>query len=259
MNAFVGIYQNTDEDWKQNEATTLSSQRDPQSSRWLFLLSVWHILYKWPFPHTRPVTIGHHRRENQEGTFHTDVPLECFICRDVEMTDQDSLLQYCDCKSLVAHQKCLLTWIQKGFRNEERLRCKVCTAEYHLQNGSAWMLVAVRWQNWMLLAVILGLMAVVPFTVYRMMTAFDNPPPHSLFKAASICFGLLAESILVKFLLNCCSSKYNKAKMSSFSVRARSLEKSDRGVNLPWLASQNPTTAAVSRMEAGKQEVVKPS
>ncbi|XP_067845981.1 uncharacterized protein [Heptranchias perlo] len=188
-----------------------------------------------------------------------DFALECFICRDVDVTDRDLLLQYCDCKSLVAHHKCLLTWIQKGPRNEDRPRCKVCRAEYHLQNGSAWKIVAVRWQNWMILTVILGLMAVVPFTVYRMMTAFDDPPPHTLFKAASICFGLLSETFLIKSLVYCCSSKYNRAKMSSFSVRGRSLERCDRGVNLLWLAGQSPTAAAVSRMEAGKQEAAKPS
>ncbi|XP_078075055.1 uncharacterized protein LOC144497532 [Mustelus asterias] len=185
-----------------------------------------------------------------------DVP-ECFICRELEVTDRDSLLQYCDCKSLVAHHKCLLTWIQKGPRTEDRLSCKVCTAEYHLQTGSAWKLVASCWQNWMILAVILGLMTIVPFTVYRMMTAFDDPPPHSLFKAASICFGLLSETFLIKTLIYCCTSKYQKAKMSSFSIRGRSLERRDRGRNLLWLPGQNPTAAAASRMEAGKQEAAR--
>ncbi|XP_051868342.1 uncharacterized protein LOC127568523 [Pristis pectinata] len=181
-----------------------------------------------------------------------DDHLECFICRELEVTDRDALLQYCDCKSLVAHHKCLLTWIQKGHRDEEKPSCKVCMVEYHLQNGSAWKLVAVCWQNWMILTLILGLMAVVPFTVYRMMTAFTDPPPHFLFKAASVCFGLISESLLIKFLLYCCSSRYSRAKMSSFSVRGRSLEKSDGGVNLLWLAAQNPTAASSSRMEANK-------
>lgn len=26
---------------------------------------------------------------------------------------RDALLHFCDCKNLIAHQKCLLTWIQK--------------------------------------------------------------------------------------------------------------------------------------------------
>ncbi|GCC37260.1 uncharacterized protein [Chiloscyllium punctatum] len=189
-------------------------------------------------------------------TIPDDAP-ECFICRELEVSDCDSLLQYCDCKSLVAHHKCLLTWIQKGPRNEDRLSCKVCTAEYHLQTGSAWKLVACRWQNWVILAVILGLMTIVPFTVHRMMTAFHDPPPHSLFKAASVCFGLLSETFLIKTLIYCCNSKYKKAKMSSFSIRGRSLEKSDRGRNLLWLPSHSP--GAGSRMEGSKQEAARPS
>ncbi|XP_059839822.1 uncharacterized protein LOC132401721 isoform X1 [Hypanus sabinus] len=218
-----------------------------------------------------------------------DEPLECFICREQEVTDQDSLQQYCDCKSLAAHHKCLLTWIQKDHRNEAKPRCKVCMAEmwprflvswtkivervterddhrqnqtqrfsvmrsreYHLENSSAWKLVAVRWQNWMILGLILGLMVMVLFIVYWMMTAFSNPPPHFLFKAASICFGLISEMLLIRLLLHCCSSRYSRAKISSFSVMGRSLEEGDRGPNLLSLPGQNPPVAASSRVENDK-------
>ncbi|CAI5776792.1 XP_008107497.1PREDICTED: uncharacterized protein LOC103278655 isoform X2 [Podarcis lilfordi] len=39
---------------------------------------------------------------------------ECFICREGDEMGRDALLHFCDCKNLIAHQKCLLTWIQKA-------------------------------------------------------------------------------------------------------------------------------------------------
>ncbi len=38
---------------------------------------------------------------------------ECFICRDVGLVVEDPLRTFCDCKNLVAHHSCLLTWIKK--------------------------------------------------------------------------------------------------------------------------------------------------
>ncbi|XP_065410271.1 uncharacterized protein LOC101947507 isoform X5 [Chrysemys picta bellii] len=54
---------------------------------------------------------------------------ECFICREGDEMGCDALLHFCDCKNLIAHQKCVLTWIQKSSDNQDRARCKVCTAE----------------------------------------------------------------------------------------------------------------------------------
>ncbi|XP_078248334.1 uncharacterized protein LOC144588798 isoform X4 [Pogona vitticeps] len=54
---------------------------------------------------------------------------ECFICREGDEMGRDALLHFCDCKNLIAHQKCLLTWIQKGPHYEGTPTCKVCTAE----------------------------------------------------------------------------------------------------------------------------------
>ncbi|KAK6484343.1 hypothetical protein HHUSO_G14092 [Huso huso] len=232
--------------------------------------------------------------------------LECFICREGEGRARDSLLNFCDCKSLLAHHKCLLAWIRKGPGTEDRPRCRVCTAEvphfgtfgkpldfqcflreafpvrppdsvpwneifiynlpfqrlqnmqYHLQKGSAWRLVACRWQIWIICTVAFALFAIVPFVVYRMMTAFRNPPPHPLFKAAAVCFGLLTETLLIKFLVCYCSSSYGSAKMSSFSVRARTVERCDAGFGLLWpaAAGQNSSTAVGSGAEERKQEVL---
>ncbi|KAJ8375298.1 hypothetical protein SKAU_G00058780 [Synaphobranchus kaupii] len=60
--------------------------------------------------------------------FITDVS-ECFICRDGERMDQDALKNFCDCKNLFAHHRCLLTWIKKGLGNEDKPKCSVCNAE----------------------------------------------------------------------------------------------------------------------------------
>ncbi|KYO19647.1 hypothetical protein Y1Q_0007554 [Alligator mississippiensis] len=148
---------------------------------------------------------------------------ECFICREGEEMGQDALLHFCDCKNLIAHQQCMLTWIQKGSYTEDHPRCKVCTAEYQLQKGSIWRFLFCQWQNWIFFFMALAVMAIIPFAVYQMMVAFKNPPPSTVFHAAAICFGVLTETLLIKYLMYYCGNKYNKAKISSFSVRARTV------------------------------------
>ncbi|XP_030427331.1 uncharacterized protein LOC115655731 isoform X2 [Gopherus evgoodei] len=182
---------------------------------------------------------------------------ECFICREGDEMGRDALLHFCDCKNLIAHQKCVLTWIQKGSDNQDRARCKVCTAEYQLQKGSVWRILFCHWQNWLFFCLVLAVMTIIPLAVYRMMVAFKDPPPSPVFHAAAVCFGVLAETLLIKYVLYYCSSKYNEAKMSSFSVRARTIEPCDRSAGLLWPAGQNPSTAVMSRAEMGKQEAVK--
>ncbi|XP_066548179.1 uncharacterized protein LOC136714540 [Amia ocellicauda] len=186
---------------------------------------------------------------------------ECFICREAEGSGRDALRHFCDCKTLVAHHRCLLTWIKKGPGTEGHPRCSVCKAEYHLQKGSAWKFIACQWQTWLVGTATLALLALVPFVVFRMMTAFRNPPPHSLFKAAAICFGLLTEILLIKFLVSYCGTRYSTAKMSSFSVQARTVERTDTGFGLWWpaAAGQNSSTAVASRAGERKQEAVKAS
>lgn len=74
----------------------------------------------------------------------------------------------------------------------------MCLLQYQLQRCAPWRTVASQWQTWPILAIAVLLLALVPYVVYRMMTAFENPPPHSLFKSAAICFGLLSEALLIK-------------------------------------------------------------
>nr|XP_014351650.1 PREDICTED: uncharacterized protein LOC106705958 [Latimeria chalumnae] len=100
-------------------------------------------------------------------------------------------------------------------------------------------------------------MAVVPVIVYEIIIAFQDPPPHYWFNAAAVISGVLTEILLIKCLTCYCSRKYNKAEMSSFSVRARTVEHCDTGICFLWPAGQAPSTAVVSRTEAGKQEAVK--
>ncbi|XP_073213255.1 uncharacterized protein [Lepidochelys kempii] len=123
---------------------------------------------------------------------------ECFICREGDEMGRDALLHFCDCKNLIAHQKCVLTWIQKGSDTQDRARCKVCTAEYQLQKGSVWRILCCHWQNWLFLCLVVAVMTIIPLAVYRMMVAFKDPPPSPVFHAAAVCFGVLAETLLIK-------------------------------------------------------------
>ncbi|KAJ8418524.1 hypothetical protein AAFF_G00000230 [Aldrovandia affinis] len=186
--------------------------------------------------------------------FITDVP-ECFICRDGERMDHDALLNFCDCKNLLAHHRCLLTWIKKGLGTEDKPKCSVCNAEYHLQRSPAWRSVLRHWQAWLVLAVTLALLGLVPYVVFRMMTAFQNPPPHSLFKAAAVCFGLLTETLLMKCLASYFAGRYQQAEQSSFTVQPRRTEIGEAGPGPQWLASSagHGSSAAVGA-QAGERK-----
>lgn len=43
--------------------------------------------------------------------FFAETP-ECFICKDVQLVDGEQLKRFCDCKNLMAHHSCLLTWVR---------------------------------------------------------------------------------------------------------------------------------------------------
>ncbi|XP_064186602.1 uncharacterized protein LOC135252463 isoform X1 [Anguilla rostrata] len=191
----------------------------------------------------------------------TDVS-ECFICRDGELRDQHALKNFCDCKNLLAHDRCLITWIKKGLGNEEKPKCSVCNAEYQLLRRPPWRSVACQWQTWLVLAVSLALMSLVPYVVYRLMTAFPNPQPHSLFKAAAVSFGLLSETLLMKCLAGYFAGRYRRAEQSSFTVQPRrpAFREAGPSPRSPAAAGQSASAAAVAtRAGERKQGNVKAS
>nr|XP_033772636.1 uncharacterized protein LOC117346714 isoform X3 [Geotrypetes seraphini] len=213
---------------------------------------------------------------------------ECFICReeDDNERDQEAPLNFCSCKNLTAHQKCLLNWIQKGsdgsshpqepedteyittkklllddlcFLHQQVLtsnqfftRSQKINKIYLVLKGSVWKILICQWQSWLLLCFTVALMAVVPLTVYLMVTAFKDPPPHWLFNAAAVCFGVLAETLLIKCLMCYFSRKHNKVKISSLSIQSRIVDYCDSGIGLLHSADQDPSKAMVRRDEMKK-------
>ncbi|XP_077189207.1 uncharacterized protein LOC143835459 isoform X1 [Paroedura picta] len=182
---------------------------------------------------------------------------ECFICREGDKMGRDALLHFCDCKNLIAHQKCLLTWIQKGPDNKSAPRCTVCTAEYQMEKKSPWRILVSQWPKWVVFCTVLIVMIGIPLLVYEMVVAFQDPPADLLFNIAAVCFGALTEILLTKCLINYCTSNYKKARMSSFSIRARTKEHCDGSICVVCPAGQNPQTAAMNRTEMEKQEAAK--
>ncbi|KAF3691299.1 hypothetical protein EXN66_Car006974 [Channa argus] len=177
---------------------------------------------------------------------------ECFICRDVELQASDPLRNFCDCKNLLAHHVCLSTWIQRGCGSEDRLRCIICKAKYQLQRRCPWRSVTFHWQMWLVLITALALMALVPFVVYCMMTAFTNPPPPSTFKVAAATFGFLTEILLIKCLSSYLSSRYQQAKQSAFTVQPRGLVE-DRSSPGCWDLCKAASSAASPGPEDGRK------
>ncbi|XP_041791327.1 uncharacterized protein LOC121605479 [Chelmon rostratus] len=189
---------------------------------------------------------------------------ECFICRDVELKASDPLRNFCDCKNLLAHHVCLSTWIQTGCGSEDRLRCIVCKAKYQLQRTSPWRSLSIRWQTWLVLTVVVFFMALVPYVVHCMMTAFTDPPPHSTFKLAAACFGLLTEILLIKCLSSYLSSRYRQAEQSAFTVRPRGSEEDGRSASrrdhseaASAAAGCAPSAASPGRVDQRKADALK--
>ncbi|XP_031431268.1 uncharacterized protein LOC116222170 [Clupea harengus] len=186
---------------------------------------------------------------------------ECFICRDGEASEP--LRTFCDCKTLQAHHSCLLTWVSKGVGSEDQLRCSVCRAEYQLQKRAVWRAVALQWQTWPILLSAVALLALVPYSVYRLLTTFPDPTPHTVFRAASICFGLLSFILLIKCVASCLGQRYQQAQRSAFRLLPRPLDgeegeqekkKSDAACSAPWWSGVTTGVAQGSRTPEGKLE-----
>lgn len=58
-------------------------------------------------------------------------------------------------------------------------------------------------------------------------------------------------------LIYYCTSNYKKARMSSFSIQARTIEHCDGSICVVCPAGQNPQTAVMNRTEMEKQEAAK--
>lgn len=185
---------------------------------------------------------------------------ECFICRDVELQASDPLRNFCDCKNLLAHHACLSTWIQKGRGSEDRLLCVICKAKYQLQRRSPWRSLSFQRQTWLVLITAFALLALVPYVVHCLMTAFTNPPPPSTFKVAAASFGLLTEILLVKCLCSYLSTRYRQAEQSSFTVRPRGFEE-DRASPAHWDRSEASAAAghasSAAKVDERKRDISK--
>ncbi|XP_017335891.1 uncharacterized protein LOC108272161 isoform X2 [Ictalurus punctatus] len=149
---------------------------------------------------------------------------ECFICRDVQLVDAEQLKRFCDCKNLMAHHGCLLTWVRTGLKRNDQLRCRVCNAEYQQQRVAQWQTLVSQWRVWPVVLLAVVLVALIPYTVYRLLKAFNNPPPHILFNMAAICFGILSEILLLRLLFCYVTKYFRKAQQASFNLQPRNLE-----------------------------------
>ncbi|KAJ8375310.1 hypothetical protein SKAU_G00058900 [Synaphobranchus kaupii] len=127
--------------------------------------------------------------------------------------------------------------------------------QYQLLRRPPWRSVLYQWQTWLVLAVSLALLGLVPYVVFRMMTAFQNPPPHTSFKAAAVCFGLLTETLLMKCLASYFTGRYRQAEHSSFTVQPRKAECREAGPDprRPAAAAGQSSSAAVG-IRAGERK-----
>ncbi|XP_068098720.1 uncharacterized protein [Hyperolius riggenbachi] len=186
----------------------------------------------------------------------TDSEKECFICREVKKKSQEELQKFCDCRDLVVHHHCLLTWIQKGSGNEDRHRCSACTAEYNLQEGTVWKSLLCHWRSLLVLFLTLAAVTTIPFLVHHLRTLTD-PPPSQLFKVVAVCSGVIAETLIIKCFIWYCSYQYKQARVTSYSIKARSVVE-QRRVGLRSPVSPMSFTSVVHRNETERQTAVLP-
>ncbi|XP_066453418.1 uncharacterized protein [Eleutherodactylus coqui] len=180
---------------------------------------------------------------------------ECFICRESEK-DQERLQNFCDCTDLTVHHQCLLTWIQKGSGNENRQQCSACMAKYQLQEGTIWKKLVFQWRNLLVGLLIITAFIATPICVEYMKT-LSNPAPGQIFKVVAVCAGIIAETLLLKCFLCYCHDQYNKAKNSSYSIKARSVEERIR-VRHQSPVVHNSSMPMVKRTESERQTAVIP-
>ncbi|XP_075038524.1 uncharacterized protein LOC142099205 [Mixophyes fleayi] len=181
---------------------------------------------------------------------------ECFICREEEKKGQEELQNFCDCTNLLVHGQCLLTWIQKGSGNEDRHQCSACTAKYQLQEGSVFKILLHQWKSLLVFVLMTAAIITIPFSVHYLET-LPHPQPNLLFRLAAVCAGVIAEIILLKCFIQYCWNQYNKAKISSYSIKARSVKEHGR-VGQQSLGVHNSSMAVVNRAEGERQTVVTP-
>ncbi|XP_056379183.1 uncharacterized protein LOC130275340 isoform X2 [Hyla sarda] len=170
---------------------------------------------------------------------------ECFICRETEKKSHEKLQHFCDCTDLSVHHRCLLAWIQKGSGNENRQQCSACTAKYQLQEGTIWKQLVCQWRNLVVGLLLVAAIIATPISVQYIKTLPD-PAPSQLFQIAAVCAGVIAETLLLKCFLCYCCDQYHKAKMSSYSIQARSVEER-AGVRHQSPRSPNSSTPVVNR------------
>ncbi|TFK72383.1 hypothetical protein BDN72DRAFT_894884 [Pluteus cervinus] len=114
----------------------------------------------------------------------------CYICREEEGPEQDQpagppkqWIHPCRC-TLVAHETCLLQWIQSAERDASRapnaLKCPQCSSQYQMQSKNPFVLRLMKKLNgtglwmgrWFLLGSAAGIIVVVGSGFFVMMTAY---------------------------------------------------------------------------------------
>ncbi|XP_069825173.1 uncharacterized protein [Dendropsophus ebraccatus] len=182
---------------------------------------------------------------------------ECFICRETEKKSREKLQNFCDCRDFSVHQRCLLTWIQKGSGNENRQQCSACTAKYQLQEGTIWRQLMCQWKNLLISLLIIAAIIATPLSVQYMKTLTD-PAPTQLFQVVAVCAGVIAETLLLKCFLCYCCDQYNQAKMLSYSIQARSAEEPVGVRHHQRPLAPNPSPPAATRTESEGQTAAVP-
>ncbi|KAG8436699.1 hypothetical protein GDO86_007695 [Hymenochirus boettgeri] len=125
--------------------------------------------------------------------------------------------------------------------------------KYHLQNGPVWKILLCCWKNLISFILLIAFMAAVAFLVH-LLKSLKDPSPTTLFNAVAVCFGIIAEILLINCLIWYCRTQYSKAKMLSYSIKPRTIKQCGN-IYTKKLANLDPSSNVCRKTMVEKQKL----
>ncbi|XP_071947278.1 uncharacterized protein [Antedon mediterranea] len=158
-------------------------------------------------------------KKTYESTDDRVIPsgFDCWICYDPDSTSSGPLIQPCNCKGDVryVHHECLRRWLVETMDDDEdSKKCKVCKAQYILEDGKVHLLKGFQRKHAILSAVTMLIMLLGPILV---LLIFQRHPSSPL-NVVSIGVCILVEMTCLRYLGFSFTNAYNRAKVGSMSI-----------------------------------------
>lgn len=187
----------------------------------LWILNPQNILKKLESPKATSGTLFSSKKANI-GKIDTKLgAMECWICYDTERQDAGPLIQPCECKGDVAavHHDCLKKWLIESSEKSNNNMCKVCNAEYKLEQGSVWLPKGLTTRQWLQTFTKASIMGSSVGGACIIVKIYDNVA----IRTAAVGGALLIVLICVRLLGFHMLTAYQRAKFISVNILGKNL------------------------------------